>query len=154
MKYVDYDIVFQEVPDEISLALNISNCPNNCIGCHSGYLRKDIGNRLDTAVLQGIISDYGQHITCVCFMGGDADPEGIENLARWINRSYGGKYSVAWYSGKDSIPEWLDLSQFRYIKVGGYREQYGGLRSRTTNQRFYEVSGRSELIDRTCLFWT
>ena len=29
LKYANYDIVFQEVPDEVTLAINISNCPNH-----------------------------------------------------------------------------------------------------------------------------
>ena len=27
LKYANFDIVFQEVPDEVTLAINISNCP-------------------------------------------------------------------------------------------------------------------------------
>ena len=27
LKYVDTDIVFQEFPDEVTLAINLSNCP-------------------------------------------------------------------------------------------------------------------------------
>ena len=30
----DITVVFSEIPDEITLAFNISNCLNNCIGCH------------------------------------------------------------------------------------------------------------------------
>lgn len=45
-KYVDYDIVFQEVPGEVSLALNISNCPFKCEGCHSPHLRENIGRNV------------------------------------------------------------------------------------------------------------
>ena len=37
LKYANFDIVFQEVPDEVTLAINISNCPNQCVGCHSKY---------------------------------------------------------------------------------------------------------------------
>ena len=42
MKYVDTKIVFQELPNEITLAINISGCPCACIGCHSSYLSQDI----------------------------------------------------------------------------------------------------------------
>ena len=38
LKYVNTDIVFQEIPDEVTLAVNISNCPCRCPGCHSQYL--------------------------------------------------------------------------------------------------------------------
>ena len=35
LKYVNHDIVFQEFPDEVTLAINLSCCPNGCTGCHS-----------------------------------------------------------------------------------------------------------------------
>ena len=38
LKYVDTKVVFAEVPDEVTLAINISNCPCHCDGCHSEYL--------------------------------------------------------------------------------------------------------------------
>ena len=35
LKYSNYEITFAEVPDEISLCINLTNCPHKCIGCHS-----------------------------------------------------------------------------------------------------------------------
>ena len=35
LKYVNTGIVFQEIPDEVTLAVNISGCPCRCHGCHS-----------------------------------------------------------------------------------------------------------------------
>ena len=46
LKYTDYDIVFQEIPDEVTLAINLSNCPNRCKGCHSPYLQQNVGEAL------------------------------------------------------------------------------------------------------------
>ena len=43
LKYAGYDIVFQEIPDEVTLALNLSGCPNGCPGCHSPHLQRDEG---------------------------------------------------------------------------------------------------------------
>ena len=44
LKYTNTQVVFTEIPNHISLAINISNCQNNCIGCHSPYLKENIGN--------------------------------------------------------------------------------------------------------------
>ena len=44
LKYVDYDIAFQEIPDEVTLAINLSNCPHRA-GCHSPHC-DDIGKNL------------------------------------------------------------------------------------------------------------
>ena len=46
LKYVDTLVTFSEVPDEITLCLNISNCPCHCKNCHSSYLAEDIGEGL------------------------------------------------------------------------------------------------------------
>ena len=32
LNYYNYDIVCQEIPDEITLAINITGCPNHCQG--------------------------------------------------------------------------------------------------------------------------
>lgn len=43
LKYVEYAVTLEEVPTEISLTISISNCRFCCHGCHSAYLRQDIG---------------------------------------------------------------------------------------------------------------
>ncbi|MFA7140937.1 MAG: 4Fe-4S cluster-binding domain-containing protein, partial [Proteiniphilum sp.] len=75
LKYADYDIVFQEIPDEVTLAINLSGCPYRCKGCHSPQLQENIGEELNEAALSRLLQRYGKTITCLCFMGGDADPE-------------------------------------------------------------------------------
>ena len=55
LKYVDTLVGFREIPDEISLCINISNCPNNCEGCHSSYLKKDIGTPLTYIELKNLL---------------------------------------------------------------------------------------------------
>ena len=88
LKYANFDIVFQEVPDEVTLAINISNCPNQCVGCHSQYLWKDVGYVLDKESLDELVEKYQSGITCVCFMGGDAEPYDVANLAMHIKNKY------------------------------------------------------------------
>ena len=58
LKYVGYDIVFQEIPDQVTLAINLSLCPNHCVGCHSPYLRNDVGNVLDEKALDEMLAQY------------------------------------------------------------------------------------------------
>ena len=81
LKYVNTGVVFQEIPDEVTLAVNISNCPCHCPGCHSHFLWDDIGTPLTPPVLDDFVGEYGKDITCVCFMGGDAEPESVNQLA-------------------------------------------------------------------------
>lgn len=136
LKYVDTKVVFQEVPDEISLAINISNCPCHCKNCHSSYLVEDIGEELNSHSLQELIK-ANKGITCICFMGGDSNPEDIDALAQWLKIYY--QYKVAWYSGRQELSKDIDLRWFDYIKLGPYIEELGPLTSPTTNQRFYKV---------------
>ena len=133
LKYANFDIVFQEVPDEVTLAINISNCPNQCPGCHSKYLWDNVGKDLDMNELNRLVSQYKSGITCVCFMGGDNEPESVAQLARQVKNDYNMK--VAWYSGKNDLPQHVSTDHFDYIKLGRYVAELGALDSATTNQR-------------------
>ena len=103
LKYVDTLVSFQEIPDEISLCINISNCPNNCPGCHSSYLKDDIGIPLTYVELMHLLSQ-NQGISCVCFMGGDKEPWEVQRLAQRVKEE---GLKAAWYSGKSEIPLFL-----------------------------------------------
>ena len=150
LKYVDAKVVFAEVPDEITLAINISNCPCHCINCHSSYLAEDIGEPLDLQHLTNLI-DSNKGITCVCIMGGDANPSEVDDIAQDIKEYYH-NLKVGWYSGRQELSKDIELSNFDVIKLGPYKEEFGPLNSRTTNQRLYKVSD-GELIDITNKFW-
>lgn len=134
LKYANFDIVFQEVPDEVTLAINISNCPNQCPGCHSKYLWENIGKALDSEELDRLVTQYKSGITCVCFMGGDNEPDKVAELARKVKNEYKG-LKAAWYSGKNELPENVKTDHFDYIKLGSYVAELGALDSVTTNQR-------------------
>ena len=150
LKYVDTKIVFQEIPDEITLAINISGCPCNCKGCHSSYLAEDIGEPLDLQHLTNLI-DSNKGITCVGLMGGDANPSEVDDIAQDIKEYYP-ELKVGWYSGRQELSKDIELSNFDYIKLGPYIEEFGPLNSKTTNQRFYKVNGK-ELVDITSKFY-
>lgn len=150
LKYVDTKVVFAEVPNEITLAINISGCPCNCKGCHSSYLAEDIGEPLDLQHLTNLI-DSNKGITCVGLMGGDANPSEVDDIAQDIKEYYP-ELKVGWYSGRQELSKDIELSNFDYIKLGPYIEEFGPLNSKTTNQRFYKVNGK-ELVDITSRFW-
>lgn len=154
LKYVDTKVVFSEVPDEITLAINISNCPCHCKGCHSPYLAEDIGINLTPEELMKLIK-VNKGITCIAFMGGDSDPACINHLAEQVKLNFNLK--VAWYSGKLQIAKNIDLWNFDFIKIGPYEEDKGPLNKRTTNQIFYKVvhtsMGVSKLYNITHKFW-
>ena len=119
MKYVDTKIVFQELPNEITLAINISGCPCACIGCHSSYLSQDIGESLTKEALQQLIRK-NKGITAISFMGGDANPAYINKLAEYLYHNYP-NLKIGWDSGRDRhgnihdrihFPLWMEESGF------------------------------------------
>ena len=152
LKYVNTGIVFQEIPDEVTLAVNISNCPCHCPGCHSHYLWDDIGLPLNTDAIDDFIEQFGDDITCLSFMGGDADPKGVNLLAQYIHEEHP-QFKVAWYSGRLRIPSSVNQADFDYIKVGPYIKHLGPLKSPTTNQRLYKRLEDNTFADITSCFW-
>lgn len=156
IKYVDTLVVFREVPDEITLAINISNCPVKCEGCHSPYLMNDVGNELTTNVLSNLFK-HNKGITCVCFMGGDKDPKELNSLLKF-SRDNGLK--TCWYSGKSLRYECgIVWSLLDYIKIGPYIKDKGPISQKSTNQRFYKIgryisqTAKYVFIDQTYKFW-
>jgi hypothetical protein len=152
LKYVNTGIVFQEIPDEVTLAVNLSNCPCRCPGCHSTFLWQNVGNDLTEQVLDSLIKQAGADITCVCFMGGDADPLAVNAFARHVHALHCG-LKVGWYSGRVRLPQSVVTDDFDYIKIGPYIKHLGCLKDRTTNQRLYRRLANGQFEDITSRFW-
>ena len=62
IKYVPQmtSVVIEEIPDRVTLAVDISNCQGNCVGCHSPFLKEDIGEELhcDQSRISKIINAF------------------------------------------------------------------------------------------------
>ena len=149
LKYLNTQVTFAEVPDEITLCINITGCKNGCKNCHSSYLAQDIGTELTFNEVRKLIKK-NSGISCIAFMGGDSEPKRINALASFVTNHY--QLKVAWYSGRQELSKDIELRNFDYIKLGPYIEELGPLSSRTTNQRLYRVE-KEVLIDITNKFW-
>ena len=144
LKYADVKVVFREVPDEIALAINITNCPCHCKGCHSDYLANDFGEPLDEVSLDKLIESH-PGISCVSFMGGDAEPDAVFALAARVRETRGLK--TCWYSGRP-LPEDISvLNSLDYVKVGPFIPECGPLNVKTTNQRFYRITANAPVSE-------
>ena len=135
LKYDKAVVTFSELPEEVTLCIEITGCPIHCEGCHSPHLWEDIGEELKPVVLSDLIAK-NTGITCIAFMGGDNSPEEIYKLAEWVKNNT--ELKVCWYSGgcvRTDFPKEL----FDYLKTGGYNKDLGGLDNPATNQRFYEI---------------
>ena len=140
-------VVLEEIPDRVSLAVDISNCRGNCQGCHSPFLRQDIGEPLTPAVIDALVADnFG--VNCFLFLGEGRDPDALLALAAHV-RSMG--LQVALYSGREEV-EPAFWKTFDYLKLGPYKPECGPLNNPGTNQRLYRmVDGVPQ--DITARFW-
>lgn len=151
LKFYNYDIVFQEIPDEVTLAVNITGCPNKCPGCHSPHLCEDIGAPLDEQAVSGLFDKYKSEFTCFCFMGGDINPYEVMRLSQYVKQTFP-PVKTAWYSGCEDLPEGFQTTPFDYVKVGEYIEALGGLKSIHTNQHLYKIAPDGTMTDITYKF--
>lgn len=109
-------ITFSEIPDEISLCLNISNCKCNCSHCSEPWLRENVGEDLTEEYLDKLFEKYlYAGISCICLMGGDSDYGDAKRVADYIHSKTNLK--TAFYSGREFIN--IDLiPSFDYYKIG------------------------------------
>ena len=152
LKYLGYSIVFQEIPGEVTLAINISGCPHKCEGCHSKYLWEYDGHYISDDLIN-LIKKYDGLITCVCFMGGDQNQDELVSLLNCV-RQYGLK--TALYTGEDDLYRLSAKVLFRldYCKIGHYEKMLGGLDNRNTNQKMLIFNlATHQWEDITYKFW-
>lgn len=138
IKYTDAQITFREVPNEVSLSINISNCPYHCKGCHSPHLQKNIGKELTTDVLKKLFDENKDTVTCITFLG---DGGNIKEIAELIKYCKLNGYLTCLYTGSENIDEIVDECEecLDFIKIGPYIEELGGLDNPNTNQHFFEI---------------
>ncbi len=144
LKYSGYTIVMQEVPNEISLAINISDCPYKCKGCHSMYLWDYIGDYLIDDI-DNLLNKYNNLISCVCFMGGDQNQD---ELLYCLQKAKKKKLKTCLYTGNDDINSISNeiIKNLDYIKIGRYIEKFGGLNCKTTNQEMFDLNNNEEIF--------
>lgn len=146
-------VVLEEIPDMVSLAVDISNCQGNCVGCHSPWLRDDIGVELTRDAVDKMIGDnFG--VNCFLFLGEGRDRKALSDIASYISCKHNLK--IALYSGRAKIEDEL-YEIFDFIKVGPYIPSFGPLNNPTTNQRLYRITHLPSQLpiceDITSRFW-
>ena len=70
IKYVPQatSVVLEEIPGKVSLAVDVSNCPMRCPGCHSPFLQTNVGEELTTDIIDELLADnFG--VNCFLFFG-------------------------------------------------------------------------------------
>ena len=129
-------VVFQEVPNEISLCFSITGCKVGCKGCHSTELwNANYGIALTNQNFIQWLTKYKNLITCVVFFGGEWQEQAlIEKLI--IAKNFHLKTCL--YSGREYIN--INISQhLTFLKTGAWQAELGGLDSLTSNQVFRDM---------------
>jgi anaerobic ribonucleoside-triphosphate reductase activating protein len=111
-----------------------------------------VGLPLDTEAIDAFVNQYGNEISCIAFMGGDAEPTSVNRLAQYIHEEHP-QFKVAWYSGRIRIPRGVVRADFDYIKLGPFIKHLGPLKQTTTNQRLYRKDDNGVFEDITSRFW-
>ncbi len=128
------DIVLEEIPDKVTLAVEISNCRGSCPGCHTPFLQQDLGVELTPEDVDRLIADnFG--VNCFLLLGEGRDPEALLRIAAHLREAHPG-IARALYSGRTEVEPEIQAA-FDYVKLGPYIAALGPLNSPTTNQRLY-----------------
>jgi anaerobic ribonucleoside-triphosphate reductase activating protein len=137
---INPSIVFQEVPNEISLCFSITGCSIGCKGCHSTELwNEKHGTSLTKESFIHWLKKYQGLISCVVFFGGEWQPNALIEKLR-IAKARGLKTCL--YSGEKLDKGSIDLriiEHLNFLKTGAWHEDLGGLESPKTNQVFRNV---------------
>ncbi len=142
LRFATEQVVWQEVPCEVSLAFTISGCPLRCKGCHSSAARNpSAGQLLTPEYFLARLTQYQGLISCVLFLGGEWLPAKLIMLLRIAREQ---QLKTCLYTGFEHVAPNL-LPYLTYLKTGPWVAELGGLNSPNTNQRFIDVHTQENL---------
>lgn len=129
-------IVWQEVPGEVSLAYTITGCQLGCKGCHSSESwDASQGTLLTDDYFEQRLNQYQGLISCVLFLGGEWQPV---TLQRKLQLARQRSLNTCLYTGLDDIDASLK-DELTYLKTGRWLPERGGLNNPNTNQRLVDL---------------
>jgi anaerobic ribonucleoside-triphosphate reductase activating protein len=144
MRYSSIQIVFQEIPNEISLAIHVTGCRLRCLGCHSSdSWSSKKGTELNIDWLLKNIEKYRQHITCVLYLGGEWHTKELVAHLTFIKSL---NLKTALYTGLElSQVDSTIIDQLDYLKYGKYDADLGPLNSPRSNQKLINLKTNENL---------
>lgn len=141
MKIYSTEVSFAEVPDEISLLVNVAGCDLNCPGCHWNEIQD---KKIFNFTIDDLMAEIDKNlplITTVCFMGGEWHHRQLLSMLRATRER---NLSTCLYTGKKSVT--CDLKDnLDFLKTGKWIASRGGLDAETTNQVFMDLNKNEKL---------
>ena len=136
MKTAYINVVLQEVPGEIAIALSFTGCPMQCDGCHSPELRNpELGEKFTVEEFINKLKSYNGLLSCALFVGGDWNEK---CLIEYMDIALIHGLKVCLYTGKTEVSESI-MQRLTYLKTGAWNKEVGGLNSPKTNQKMKNV---------------
>ena len=142
LRFDNYSIVLQEIPNEISLCFTITGCKLACEGCHSQHLwDSNHGQHLTIEIYEELLKKYRYTITCILYMGGEWHEQQLLNLIKIAHQN---SLKVGLYTGlnEKQINKYhpVIVQNLDYIKTGKWISKLGGLNKKTTNQKLVDLN--------------
>lgn len=135
-------VVFQELPNEISLCFSITGCNIGCKGCHSTELWDEtFGIELSDSAFSAYLTQYHGLISAVVFFGGEWQQQALVNKLK-IAQQQGLKTCL--YTGLEQVSSQL-MQHLDFLKTGKWQAQLGGLDNPNSNQTFINVNTGEQL---------
>ncbi|MBS5519638.1 MAG: radical SAM protein [Acidaminococcus intestini] len=145
-------ITLGEIPNKVALFFELGNCNAGCEGCHSKHLWLDCKEPMSLKEILELTKEYkNEGAEAVLLMGGTTNGIPIDDLVATIYH-LSNILPVGLYSGSDDMHLHLELVNrtfLKWLKIGSYQKDKGGLDSKDTNQRFFEFDEGGSVIDRT-----
>lgn len=138
MRYMYRSIVFQELPDCVSLSYTITGCDMKCNGCHSSETwNSENGEILNIHKFNEDLDKYNGLIDAVLFFGGEWHEE---ELIHFLSIAKSKKLKTCLYTGLelDQVSNGI-IKQLDYIKTGKWDKNLGGLENKFTNQKLINL---------------
>lgn len=135
MKSISEQIVFQEVPDEVSLSFLISWCPLKCEWCYSKEWYDVDWEELTVELLREKLNKYWELITCVLFLWWEWQEKKLLELLDEVKSFW---LKTCLYTWRLFVKEEM-MTRLDYIKTWPWISSLWWLNSKTTNQKFINV---------------
>ena len=136
LRFSTEQIVWQEVPGEVSLAYTITGCQLGCKGCHSiESWDANQGTLLTDDYFEQRLNQYHGLISCVLFLGGEWQPAPLQHMLQLARQR---NLNTCLYTGLDAIDANLK-DELTYLKTGRWLPERGGLDNPNTNQQLMDL---------------